>query len=79
MDVQARSQPQALRVVLRHLIFEDLGVFDRELQRCGLTVEYRQAGVEPLSASDWQDADLVMVPADLDPHHKPVPGMDIID
>ena len=48
-------------VVLRHLAFEDLGVFDSELQRCGFTVEYRQAGVEPLSASDWQDADLVVV------------------
>ena len=48
-------------VVLRHLVFEDLGVFDSELQRCGFTVEYRQAGVEPLSASDWQDADLVVV------------------
>lgn len=48
-------------VALRHLAFEDLGVFDSELQRCGFTVEYRQAGVEPLSASEWQDADLVVV------------------
>ena len=49
-------------MVLRHLIFEDLGVFDSEFQRCGFAVEYRQAGVEPLSASDWQDVDLVVVP-----------------
>lgn len=48
-------------VALRHLAFEDLGVFESELQRCGFAVEYRQAGVEPLSESDWQDADLVVV------------------
>ncbi len=48
-------------LALRHLAFEDLGVFESELQHWGFAVEYRQAGVEPLSASDWQDADLVVV------------------
>ena len=42
-------------VALRYLAFEDAGVFEREQQQWGFAAEYRQAGVEPLSASDWLD------------------------
>src|SRR5688572_12217151 len=48
-------------LVLRHVAFEDLGVFAEPLAARGFTFDVRQAGVDAVSHSDWQDADLVVV------------------
>jgi GMP synthase (glutamine-hydrolysing) len=44
-------------LALRHVAFEDLGVFEDLLGE----VHYRQAGVQPLRADEWLSADLVVV------------------
>lgn len=48
-------------IALRHLVFEDLGVFDPELRQLGYRIEYRQAGIEAITDTEWRDADLVVV------------------
>lgn len=48
-------------IALRHVAFEDLGVFAGVLARLGYAVEYRQAGLAPLEAAQWREADLVVV------------------
>ena len=48
-------------IALRHLAFEDLGVFRPVLEGRGFAIEYRQAGVMPPSGADWLAADLVVV------------------
>lgn len=48
-------------LALRHVAFEDLGVFEEVLSRRGYEVAYRQAGVQHPSAADWDGADLVIV------------------
>ena len=48
-------------LVLRHVAFEDLGVFAEPLAARGFTFDVRQAGVDTVSPGDWQDADLVVV------------------
>lgn len=48
-------------VALRHVPFEDLGLFGPVLRRRGYKVEYVQAGPQALSRQDWLDADLVVV------------------
>jgi GMP synthase (glutamine-hydrolysing) len=46
-------------LALRHVAFEDLGVFEPALRRRGYEVEFVQVGVQALSAHDWAGADLV--------------------
>jgi GMP synthase (glutamine-hydrolysing) len=48
-------------LALRHLAFEDLGLFEPLLKARGFEVDYRQAGVKPLNAEEWRSADLVVV------------------
>lgn len=48
-------------VALRHVPFEDLGLFEPVLKQRGYEVEYVQAGPHALSEQDWVDADLVVV------------------
>lgn len=48
-------------VALRHVAFEDLGLFEPVLRRQGYEVEYVQAGPDALSRQAWLDADLVVV------------------
>lgn len=48
-------------VALRHVAFEDLGLFEPVLRRRGYEVEYVQAGPHALSEQAWLDADLVVV------------------
>lgn len=48
-------------LALRHVCFEDLGAFAPVLTEFGFVTEYRQAGVTPVSASEWDTADLVIV------------------
>jgi GMP synthase (glutamine-hydrolysing) len=46
---------------LRHVAFEDLGLFEPVLRRRGYEVEYVQAGPHALSEQAWLDADLIVV------------------
>jgi GMP synthase (glutamine-hydrolysing) len=48
-------------VALRHVAFEDLGLFEPVLKHRGYEVEYVQAGLHVLSELDWVDADLMVV------------------
>ena len=48
-------------VALRHVAFEDLGLFEPVLRRRGYEVEYVQAGPHAMSEQAWLDADLVVV------------------
>lgn len=48
-------------VALRHVAFEDLGLFEPVLKQRGYEVEYVQPGTDVLSRQDWLDADLVVV------------------
>jgi len=48
-------------LVLKHVAFEDLGLFEHVLSDRSMSLEYRQAGVNPLQPQDWLCADLVVV------------------
>ena len=48
-------------ITVRHVAFEDLGVFEPELRRSGWSIEYRQAGVDAVTPDEWTHADLVVV------------------
>ena len=48
-------------IALRHVAFEDLGSFEPLLQARGFDIDYRQAGVDPISEPDWMDAELAVV------------------
>ncbi len=48
-------------VALRHVAFEDLGLFEPVLKHRGYEVEYVQARLHALSEQEWVDADLVVV------------------
>jgi GMP synthase (glutamine-hydrolysing) len=48
-------------LVLRHVAFEDLGVFAGPLAERGFSFDVRQAGVDAVSDAEWRDADLAVV------------------
>lgn len=48
-------------LALRHVAFEDLGVFAPVLQQAGYRIDYRQAGIDALSAEEVRAADLFVV------------------
>lgn len=48
-------------LAVRHVAFEDLGLFEPVLRQRGCAAEYVQAGVQPLAHADWDSADLVIV------------------
>ena len=48
-------------VAIQHVAFETLGVFVQPLQDAGFSVSYVQAGVVPLEADLWKNADLAVV------------------
>lgn len=48
-------------IALQHVAFEDLGLFADGLRHAGYEIDYRQAGIAPVEADEWRDADLVVV------------------
>jgi GMP synthase (glutamine-hydrolysing) len=48
-------------IVLRHLAFESLGLFADVLTQRGFSIDYRQAGVDPVGAVEWENAELIVV------------------
>lgn len=48
-------------IAIRHLKFEDLGIFEEVLIQCGFDVVYFDAGLDRFDAHDWEAADLVVV------------------
>lgn len=48
-------------VAVRHLKFEDLGIFEEVLLRRGFDIVYFEAGLDNFDALDWEAADLVVV------------------
>jgi GMP synthase (glutamine-hydrolysing) len=59
--VQIESSRAMKCIALQHLAFEDLGLFAEVLANAGYEVDYRQAGVSPLTSDDWRGAELVVV------------------
>jgi GMP synthase (glutamine-hydrolysing) len=48
-------------LAVRHVAFEDLGVFEAQLARLGYAIDHRQAGVDRVAPDEWKRADLVVV------------------
>ena len=48
-------------VAIRHVHFEDLGVFDRVLRRRGYAISYCEAGIEDIGGLDPVSPDLIVV------------------
>jgi GMP synthase (glutamine-hydrolysing) len=48
-------------VALRHVAFEDLGLFEPVLKHRGYEIDYVQAGPRAVADDEWVDADLVVV------------------
>lgn len=46
---------------IRHVAFEDLGIFEDLLAERGFTVEYRDAGIDILNAKEVREADLLVI------------------
>ncbi|ORC16458.1 MULTISPECIES: glutamine amidotransferase [Rothia] len=46
---------------VRHVAFENLGIFEKLLTDRGFTVEYRDAGIAPLNTREVREADLLIV------------------
>jgi GMP synthase (glutamine-hydrolysing) len=60
--VVSLSGHHAMRcIALRHVAFEDLGTFEPLLRERGFGIDYRQAGVDPISEDDWMTADLAVI------------------
>jgi len=47
--------------VIRHVPFEDLGSFAEPLSAQGYAIEYSEAGIDRLDATDLRDADLLFI------------------
>lgn len=47
-------------IAIRHLKFEDLGIFEDVLIRRGFDIAYFDAGLDNFDALDWEGADLVV-------------------
>jgi GMP synthase (glutamine-hydrolysing) len=47
-------------IAIRHVKFEDLGIFEEVLIRRGFDVVYFEAGLDDFEALDWEAADLVV-------------------
>jgi GMP synthase (glutamine-hydrolysing) len=47
-------------IAIRHLKFEDLGIFEDVLIRRGFDIAYFDAGLDNFDALDWEGADLVI-------------------
>lgn len=48
-------------IALRHVAFEDLGTFEPLLRERGFGIDYRQAGVDPITEDEWCEADLAVI------------------
>jgi len=48
-------------IAIRHLAFEDLGAFESVLREAGFTLDYREAGCDPLDGPEFTEADLLFV------------------
>lgn len=48
-------------IALRHVAFEDLGIFGATLEACGYDIEYREAGFASLAQCEWIEAELLVV------------------
>lgn len=46
---------------IRHVAFEDLGIYEDLLIERGFTVEYRDAGIDHLNVAEVQNADLLII------------------
>ena len=55
------STPSKTAVAIRHVAFEDLGVFRETLEQRGYAVRYVEAGVDDLRALDAAAPDLLVV------------------
>lgn len=48
-------------LALRHVAFEDLGVFGPVLQQADYRIEYRQAGIDTITADELAETDLFVI------------------
>lgn len=48
-------------LVLQHVSFEDLGSFAKVLAARGISIEYRQAGIDSISVDEWCKTPLIIV------------------
>lgn len=48
-------------IALQHIAFENLGILEPILLIQGFQIEYRQAGITPLSLNEWSKTDLIVV------------------
>ncbi|WP_211464135.1 glutamine amidotransferase [Collimonas silvisoli] len=48
-------------IAIRHLKFEDLGIFEETLVEHGIEIEYVEAGLQNLDSCNWDNTDLVVV------------------
>lgn len=46
---------------VRHVAFEDLGIFEDLLTERGFTVKYRDAGIDALNTPEVREADLLVI------------------
>ncbi len=48
-------------IAIRHLKFEDLGIFEEVLIQRGFDIAYFEAGLDSFDKQDWDAADLIVV------------------